>query len=332
MAALGYVGLETTAMLLANIKFEVFPLFAFYGYNFSFFYTVSFLFAPAIRNKADNIVGWSVGTIFIIMFYTLGSLILSSVITGIKTGEYYFNWHKGFVPAIVLRGLHFYFVAVAYWNARYRIKQVKENELERFLRSEAERKLLQVQNLLMKAQFEPHFLFNTLTAIYKNIVVKAPEEADSILLLADVMRYSSGQVWSEDKISIGEDLLHVQRILDLYSLQYKNNLNIRFCNQISGGNLKRLIPSLLFVEFLQNIFKHGDLTEQGDPAILIFSVEDNSLRFTSVNRIGTGKSTSKLHTGLVNVRTRLDYLLNGRYKLNISQEAAHFKVDLSIDL
>ncbi|RZJ57304.1 MAG: histidine kinase, partial [Hymenobacter sp.] len=117
---------------------------------------------------------------------------------------------------------------------------------------EKEHAALQLEQL--KAQLQPHFLFNTLNSIYGLSLAGSPETPRFILLLSELMRYvlyDSGK----ERIDLADEVTFLENYFELEQRKYEG-ASIRFTT--SGADLGgRQVPPLLWLPLVENSFKHG---------------------------------------------------------------------------
>lgn len=194
---------------------------------------------------------------------------------------------------------------------------------------------LEQENLLLefnflKAQISPHFLFNTLNNIY-SFSIKSPDKvADTILKLADLMRYSLYETEAE-RVLLAKELAFLDSYIQLQRIRHEVGVEIMYTVQGQPGSL--MIPPLLLIIFIENAFKHGlqASTQQGWIRIALV-IEGETLLFRTENNLPTRKSEGVGGIGLKNVRKRLDYLYGERYQLSVEEVRNTFQVSLTINL
>ncbi|WP_199142103.1 sensor histidine kinase, partial [Pedobacter sp. ASV12] len=120
---------------------------------------------------------------------------------------------------------------------------------------------LKLQMEALKVQLQPHFLFNTLNSIYGMAMMKRKEAPEMILRLSDMMRYVLYDC-RHDKVELQKDVEFLQNYLEMERMRYPN-ASIAFELKNLDGHLK--IAPMLFIQFLENSFKHGAarVQEQG---------------------------------------------------------------------
>ena len=135
------------------------------------------------------------------------------------------------------------FLALAFASA---IKIARDSFTRRQHEKEAELKLL-------KAQLNPHFLFNTLNNLYGLSVVKSDKLPNLMLKLSDLLRYSLYET-KETFVSLAKEISYLVNYMDLEKIRLDNQTEIVFENKVSDTT-RKIAPMLLIV-FVENAFKH----------------------------------------------------------------------------
>ena len=105
----------------------------------------------------------------------------------------------------------------------------------------------------IKAQFHPHFIYNTLESIRFAILMDDSKKAsDMLLTLTSLLRYS---VEHNDFITLEEDMEHIREYLDIMRFRYGNRFRYRF--EIAEDTKPYLIPPLFVQPLLENSLKYG---------------------------------------------------------------------------
>ena len=183
----------------------------------------------------------------------------------------------------------------------------------------------------LKAQLQPHFLFNTLNTISSLMQVDV-ERADRLLArLADLLR-SSLQVGARHMTSLREEL----KLLELYALIMEERFAGRVTLEwrVEADSLDAAIPAMLLQPLLENAFRHGVERSREPVAIRIDAARSgNELRVTIFNTGSTLAATSAAGIGLRNCRERLVVIYGARASLELTQEpdgvAAHLAIPYS---
>ena len=111
-------------------------------------------------------------------------------------------------------------------------------------RREIETRHTQAQLNYLKAQINPHFLFNTLNNIYSAAVLQHPRTADMVLRLSDLLRYVTYDGQAE-RVPIHKEIAQIQAYIDLFQLKSEHPLSIRF--DVSGDLEQGEIEPLLLL-------------------------------------------------------------------------------------
>ncbi len=201
-----------------------------------------------------------------------------------------------------------------------------------------ESKKLKEENLklelnFLRAQINPHFLFNTLNNIY-GMVADNDRAADSILKLADLMRYSLFESGHET-VSLENEIQFINDFVDLERLRLNKNKSIDM--EISGDPANYRIIPLVLICFAENAVKHG-LNKTNDSSWVKMSIriEKDTLYFVCVNFLPANKKVHSLNVshgiGLENTIRRLNAKYANKYDLNIDQDNNQYQVNLNIRL
>ena len=98
------------------------------------------------------------------------------------------------------------------------------------------------------------------------------------------------------------------------------------------GNPETQIEPMILLTIFENIFKHGDLRDENDPAKVVIKEDNGAFELRASNRIMPGKPHLGMGIGLDNVEHRLDLVYPGRYTFDITRENNYFEVYLKIEL
>ena len=197
-------------------------------------------------------------------------------------------------------------------------------------RRELEARHAEAQLNYLKAQINPHFLFNTLNNIYAAATLGHPRTADMVLRLSDLLRYVTYDAQQEE-VPLDKEIAQIRAYIELFRLKSEQPLPVRFTVEGDTGN--RAIEPLLLLPLVENALKHGDAEENPDgfvrillcsePARLLFEVE-NSLDPADRQKDGTGG------VGLENIRQRLALRHRGRHRFETRQSGHTFTASLEL--
>ncbi|PIQ21896.1 MAG: histidine kinase, partial [Cytophagales bacterium CG18_big_fil_WC_8_21_14_2_50_42_9] len=180
----------------------------------------------------------------------------------------------------------------------------------------------------LKAQINPHFLFNTLNNIYSLAVMQSPNTATSIMKLSNIMRHVTDDV-SEDFVSLSSEVTCIRDYIDLQKLRLSKNTQIDF--SVSGNLEQKSIAPLILMTFIENVFKYGISNRHPAQINIKLKAEENLIQFSCQNQIfETSRNTERTGIGLANTRQRLAHLYPDKHTLNISSENNLFTVTLTL--
>lgn len=192
-----------------------------------------------------------------------------------------------------------------------------------------ERDIFHLQLDALKAQLNPHFLFNTLNSIYGMSLTSNKETPQYVLRLADMMRYVLYDC-RENKVEVEKDIAFTDNYFEMEKKRYPDS-DIRF--SISHNSPGTLIAPLLLVPFVENSFKHGAhrLHDKG----YIYAdlhADSETLLFTIENDIFAGHEQHKGPggIGIENVKKRLQIFYPDKHELTIEETTKSYKVILKI--
>ncbi|GAB3967354.1 hypothetical protein GCM10028806_09560 [Spirosoma terrae] len=197
-------------------------------------------------------------------------------------------------------------------------------------KTELEKEVIQLEFNFLKAQINPHFLFNTLNNVY-SFAIRSPEKvADSILKLADLMRYTLYET-SEDRVLLTKELSFLNSYVDLQRIRYDEHVSIEFT--VTGTATHHLIPPLILIILVENAFKHGiEASAQESWVSIQLSIDSTNLTLRVENSVPRIKKTVSPGLGLKNMQKRLAYSYPGKHALTIESDPAHYLVTLTITL
>ncbi len=201
--------------------------------------------------------------------------------------------------------------------------------------TEIESNRLKAELNSLKAQINPHFLFNTLNNIYSYSLFKSEKTPEMILKLSGLMNYIIYECQA-DQVDLSKEIDFIHNYMELEKMRVEDSLQINLQIQASLSGFQ--IAPLLFVPFLENAFKHGANIQDQEPYIRL-QLDVNAaglLHFECENLRDDDQLTEHQEQsrgiGLENVKKRLKLLYPDNYELNIDQGTNKFLVKLAIQL
>lgn len=170
----------------------------------------------------------------------------------------------------------------------------------------------------LRAQLNPHFLFNTLNSIYSLSLQKSERTPEVVVRLADIMRYLIYEC-NEDKIPLDKEIEFIRNYIEIEKIRH--SADIKFT--VEGVTSGLMIEPFLFISFIENGFKHAMDHTFHDPFIYItLRVGNGQLTLNVLNSTNADLElqAKKLNgMGISHSRTLLELLYPAAYDLDIIQ-------------
>lgn len=197
------------------------------------------------------------------------------------------------------------------------------------LKQQSEKILLQQSQFelkLLKAQVQPHFLFNTLNNMYYEAFIEAPRTALFIERLSDIMRYFIDQS-TQEYVQLATEIQFLDNYIALEKIRIIPEPEIIFEHSFEDG---RKIPPMLLMTLVENIFKHGIDRISGNNKIYISLYEkDHHLNFQTKNMLNRHANLQQKHgLGLNNLRQRLTILYGKNFDMHTGYDDDYFTASL----
>ncbi len=196
---------------------------------------------------------------------------------------------------------------------------------------EAERQKVQSELQVLKAQINPHFLFNTLNNIYSHSLDQSPKTPEMIMRLSELMSYILYECHDE-KVLLSNEIAFLKNYLELEKLRFEDQLHVE--TEMDINYTEQLIVPLLLIPFLENAFKHGGNVMGKKPFVRVKLVVDyDAIRFTIVNSVNMNYVNTLNKpggVGIENVQKRLELLYPSKHSLTIEKNENEFKVELNL--
>jgi LytS/YehU family sensor histidine kinase len=184
----------------------------------------------------------------------------------------------------------------------------------------------------LKAQINPHFLFNNLNTIYSMASKNDGRTAAVVLKLSDFLRYVLYDTSSET-ISLEKEV----EIIKTYVSLQKERVNpeiIQVMLSVEGDFSHATISPLLLLPLAENCFKHGIGKNTGTIRIFI-SYDGKKLTFCTENQIALREKTDSVENGglgIQNVEKRLRLVYPNRHSLEYHEDDGIFRLEMNIVL
>lgn len=216
------------------------------------------------------------------------------------------------------------------------IKMIRVHYKSLEFEQELMREKLQSELSFLRAQTNPHFLFNTLNNLYVLARKKSDKTPDAIMMLSKIMRFVLYECRAP-RISVMDEAKIIQDYIELEKLRYSKRLTVDYQEEIDNPHTS--IAPLLLLPFVENSFKHGAGGTTGDVAISIrISLHDQSLSFVVQNTLDPDAENNPSTNsdvggiGLRNVQRQLALIYPDQHELRTSREHGLFTANLKINL
>ena len=185
----------------------------------------------------------------------------------------------------------------------------------------------------LKAQINPHFLFNALNNIYSLVYMGDEHAPESILKLSEMLRYVTDECQA-DTISLHKEVRYMDNFIDFQLMRMEEAHNVVFDKYIESPETK--FPPMIFQPIIENCFKYARL-ENDKHGFIRISIEQTAkqLIFTTENSVHTTHVTNSIHrdgVGLINVKKRLQLAFGDHFKLSHERKDHIYKLSLKIHL
>lgn len=285
----------------------------------------SFVLIPTILSQGKYMV-FTLLLLTVIGVATWFNIFTFNYLSGWLFPDYYFisyyEWTDIILFIVVYVGITSLLQLSRSWfreaEIRQELAEVKQHQAETELRA-------------LRAQINPHFLFNSLNHIYSLAVQQSPKTGPAILQLSDLLRYTIRNM-NNPKVNLDDELDYVRQYVKLYKtrVQHPNRIHL----SIQKTDKEWSIPSLLLIIFVENCFKHGSTQKEDEEIFIDITFNGSTLVLETQNPVEENRELPKESTGmgLDNARRRLNLLYPDKHKLDMQLKNNTFTVTLKLDL
>jgi two-component system, LytTR family, sensor kinase len=250
-----------------------------------------------------------------VMNYVLFDLFIDQILPQL----FYISWFKVWELILIMTGYiaitTIAFLLWQYWQMLIENREKAQHELS-----------------ALKAQINPHFLFNNLNTIYSLALKGDVRTKDVILQLSDFLRYVLYDT-SSDKIELEKEIEIIKTYVGLQRERINQDITEVILN-MEGEFKGAIIAPLLLLPLAENCFKHGVGKSKGIIQIDI-QYSGHQLRFSTKNPVARRENVVNPEQGgigIKNVEKRLNLLYPDKHQLTFTENEELFSVDLKIDL
>ena len=202
------------------------------------------------------------------------------------------------------------------------------------IQQQLEKDKLESELKLLKQQFNPHFLFNSINSIFF-LIHKNPDMASaSLAKFSDLLRHQLYEC-NDQLIPLSKELSYLTNYIELEKLRQGSRVQVE--TEIPDSFTGHLaVAPFILMTFVENAFKHVSRDAEGEHWISIKVLVTNMTLYLAVtNSVVAPRSRDTRSSGgigLNNVKRRLDLVYGNHHCLNIAHEADKFDVKLELRL
>ncbi len=310
---------NTFYILKLVMGFAVVPsLIVFYAFYF-------FLFPKYLKNK-QVIPILIYGILIAISASLLGSLLLSSLLGRdfmFKDGfnSFFTEITTIFLISLICGAISLIIKGFIIWYEEIKLKE--ELNLRNY----------EMELALVKAQLDPHFLFNTINNIDMLLLKNATQASEYLNKLADILRFMLFETKS-DKILLSKEIEYIKKYIELQKIRTSNPDFVNF--SVIENTKNKIIAPMIFIPFIENAFKHTTNRKIKNAINISLIIENESIKFICENIYDNKYSNENLplvkSNGLGNllIEKRLSLIYPEKHTLKINNKNNIYLVDLTI--
>jgi sensor histidine kinase YesM len=300
-------------------------------FNFTFaLMGIGIWYAVAYNNFENRnffsiiLINLVIGIVFVAAWFWISFTLLKMIL---PEDAIYLPLVKATTTWRLLIGFFYYVILVLifYTNINYQSLQVrKANE------AEMQNLINQAELSNLKAQLNPHFIFNSLNSISALTVSQPRQAREMIIKLSEFLRYSLRQENKEQLVTLQEELANIDKYLAIEKIRFGDRLQIDKAITVAPENFR--IPIFILQPLFENAIKHG-VYESIEPVIIQINISldqdwllikvNNNYDPEAIIRKGAG-------IGLPNIRNRLKLIYGNPDLLTVSKKDNIFIVELVI--
>jgi len=239
-----------------------------------------------------------------------------------KTDISRFNYMTVFWDSLV--NILFWVVLIV--GAKLVVERIRS---QRYIEQIENEKAINELNFL-RAQFNPHFLFNSINSIYAHIDKSNKQARNMLLVFSDMLRYQLYEC-NVEQIALDKEISYIKNYITLQKSRLDNRIQVCFCADVLNSNIQ--IAPLILITFIENAFKHIGFDESRENKIemklytnefgLVFTITN-----TKYNSVHSMEGSSGL--GVANAKRRLELLYPDKHDLQIDEKENSYSVTLTL--
>lgn len=309
--SIGFASLNAAATLGAT--FECFPAEPFLVFVFAELFALS-LYLVYLLNTALLVLSGTIQSWVLRSLWWPACGIAVTVLLLVMTAY-------EFEPVVNLLGV-LYFLVLFALGVRWLLEQRRQ-----FMLMQKEQTQMELTHL--QSQVNPHFFFNALNNLYGLVKQDAGQAQEMILQLSDLMSYGiyEGQ---KLRVSLEKEVDYLENFIRLHQQRYRKQVGVTFHKEL--GTATTEVMPLLFINLLENAFKHGVEKLRDNAYVHLDLLADaKGVSFTIKNNFDPEEKPENPGIGLANLRRRLELVYPGQHRLELTEADGVFRAQLWLD-
>lgn len=198
------------------------------------------------------------------------------------------------------------------------------------LKEELQKKNHKMEMALVKAQLDPHFLFNTINNIDVLILKDADEASDYLNKLSDIMRFMLFETKTTE-IPLAKELEYIEKYIALQKIRTSNTSYVNY--SVKGIANGQTIAPMVFIPFIENAFKHTNNKKLENAIRIKIQIARENIQMICENKFDPYRKNNKDSNGLGNelIQKRLQLIYPEKHQLDIRNENNLYSVSLIIN-
>lgn len=303
----------------------------FYGLDIGFFYSSAYLYIQSVKKDIVTMdFRFIVLSLLWISIFTLLDLYFTYIqysMLGIQLSQNKVTMDSA---RLFFRFTYFYLFAYGLWAAKTLVKRERDHRIKDVALLTAENEKAQIEIALLRSQITPHLLLNTLNGVYNLVLSTNSKAAVMVELLMDNLHLSLKGSDPEKETTLGDEVQLIKNLVRLYAQLGKSNCELKII--LDPYLLDRPFPVNIIATMVENIFKHGDMTDATHPARITIRNEQSKLLVTLYNKVAPTRQNQKSGIGMENIEKRLTLLFKNRYELHIAHTEEYYQTDFQIEI
>ncbi len=305
--------------------------------SFAFSY---YLPASGLLRKWINQLGWFdnksqaklIPLLFIITFALafIGQFLVSLIM---MYGFNMMNWETYSIPILLMTTVQNWII-LCLWTVLYlMLKHMRNNRQQQLKQIQLEAALHATELKALKAQLNPHFIFNCLNNMRAMAIDDGIKTREMITNLSEILKYSF-QFGDHNQVTVAREVQHVKHYLALEGIQFEDRLSYEF--KVDAVVEQLMIPTLSIQLLVENAIKHGIMGLPDGGHIQINITQVNQVLTITVTNTGQidDQPPESTGVGLTNLKQRLALIYGDQATLsiqNIGQDRVAVQVKIPIE-